>query len=350
LELDNNWKCKNIREVHSDGPAVSRQILSTEDWLPATVPGTILTTLLNNGKVPDPFYGMNNELIPDIYDSGNAYYTYWFVNDFDLDFPAQDEQVWLQFRGINYSCDVFLNGQKLNRDIHKGMFLRQSYNITSELSGNGKNRLAVIVFPPDPPGNPNGGQGGDGVIGRNVSHQYVAGWDWIQPVRDRNTGIWDKVTIERTKQINILDPHVVTLVPGKRHPNDPIQEAVLIKISAGLENPTGKNVEGKLTYNLETYTGQVDVSIPAGSTVQVKFPDLTFNNPKLWWPNGYGPQSLYDLAIEFHVNEKILSDMEMVRFGIREIRDEWNPATHSMATGSFLMPCSGSQNDDMMLR
>jgi hypothetical protein len=83
LELDNNWKCTNIREVHSDGPAVSRQILSTEDWLPAAVPGTILTTLLNNGKVPDPFYGMNNELIPDIYDSGNGYYTYWFVNDFD---------------------------------------------------------------------------------------------------------------------------------------------------------------------------------------------------------------------------------------------------------------------------
>jgi hypothetical protein len=73
------------------------------------------------------------------------------------------------------------------------MFLRQTYRITELLSRKGKNRIALIVYPPDPPGDPNGGQGGDGVIARNVTHQYLAGWDWIQPVPDRNTGIWDKV-------------------------------------------------------------------------------------------------------------------------------------------------------------
>ena len=82
------------------------------------------------------------------------------------------------------------------------MFLRQEYNISSLLSKDGKNRLAVIVYPPDPVGNPNGGQGGDGEIARNVTHQYVAGWDWIQPIRDRNTGIWDQVTIKKTKWIS----------------------------------------------------------------------------------------------------------------------------------------------------
>ncbi|MCK7535812.1 MAG: hypothetical protein MZV63_34925 [Marinilabiliales bacterium] len=48
-----------------------------------------------------------------------------------------------------------------------------------------------MVEPPANPGNPNGGQGGDGMIGRDVTMQFTAGWDWIQPVRDRNTGIWD---------------------------------------------------------------------------------------------------------------------------------------------------------------
>src|SRR5665648_662486 len=51
------------------------------------------------------------------------------------------------------------------------------------LTTNGENRLAVIVYPIDPVGNPNGGQGGDGEIARNVALQYVAGWDWIQPIR-----------------------------------------------------------------------------------------------------------------------------------------------------------------------
>ena len=154
--------------------------------MPATVPGTVLTTLLNNNKVPDPFYGMNNKYIRDIYETGNAYYTYWFVKDFK-ETAHGEELVWLHLRGVNYKCDVYLNGKKLNRKTHEGMFLRQQYNITAVLAKDGNNRLAVIVYPPDAPGNPNGGQGGDGTIAKNLTHQYTAGWDWIQPVRDRNT-------------------------------------------------------------------------------------------------------------------------------------------------------------------
>jgi len=328
-DLHEGWKCKNIKAVNADGLEISKPAYTTDDWLPATIPGTVLTTLLNNGLVPDPLIGMNNEYIPDIYDSGNAYYTYWFINDFESDPLREGEQVWIHFRGINYSCDVFLNGHKLNQALHQGMFLRQTYNITSLLSHNGKNRLAVIVYPPDPPGNPNGGQGGDGVIGRSVSHQYVVGWDWIQPVRDRNTGIWDRVSIERTRQVNIKDPHIVTLVPGIRLPYDPDQHKAVIKVTAELDNPTLKPVKGTLSYQLEEHTVNAEVTIPAGSVVLVDFPDLEFRNPRLWWPNGYGPQSLYDMVLEFHDESNILSDRETIRFGIREISNNWNSDTRS---------------------
>ena len=83
------------------------------NWLPATVPGTVLTTLLDNKKIPDPFFGMNNERIPDIYKTGSSYYTYWFIKDFNEPLPEQGKWVWLNFRGINYSADIFLNGHKL---------------------------------------------------------------------------------------------------------------------------------------------------------------------------------------------------------------------------------------------
>jgi len=165
-ELNSGWKCKNIKSLNAPGSEISLLSFPTNDWLPATVPGTVLTTLLNNQLVPDPFYGMNNESIPDIFDSGNLYYTYWFINDFEEEIPSNYEQVWIHLRGVNYSCEVYLNGHRLNQDLHQGMFLRQTYNVTTWLSREGKNRLAVIVYPPDPPGNPNGGQGGDGVIGR----------------------------------------------------------------------------------------------------------------------------------------------------------------------------------------
>ena len=41
-----------------------------------------LTTLLSNGLILDPLYGLNNETIADIGDVGREYYTFWFCNTF----------------------------------------------------------------------------------------------------------------------------------------------------------------------------------------------------------------------------------------------------------------------------
>lgn len=328
-ELNTDWKCLPSTKTKDKGEKISTTSYSLSKWKPAVVPGTILTTQLVNGEIPDPFYGMNNEEIPDIYDTGREYYTYWFVKDFLEKKPENDQQVWLTFRGINYSCDIYLNGQKVNKEVYEGMFLRKTFNVTNMLSSNGKNRLAVIVYPPDPVGKPNGGQGGDGRIAKNVSHQYVAGWDWIQPIRDRNTGIWDKVYIEKTGNVNVKNPHVITLVPGKRLAQGEQADAVL-KVSAELENVTSKKISGVLKYNLNGDLITQRVNLDANSTVEVPMPDYTVRNPKLWWPAGYGDQNLYKIKIEFYEDDtKSVSDYEDVSFGIREIQAGWNDHTRS---------------------
>lgn len=267
FELNSNWKCAQASTIKDDGTTISNSNYNIQAWKNATVPGTVLTTMLNNKEIPGPFYGMNNEKIPDIYNVGKDYYTYWFVNDFKEAAPSSNEQVYLHFRGINYSCNVFLNGRQLNKTLHKGMFLSATYNITSYLNKNGNNRLAVIVFPPDVVGNPNGGQGGDGTIAKNVMHQYVAGWDWIQPVRDRNTGIWDKVIIERTHQINIRNTHIITEVPGVRKVKGGQQPAI-IKVSAELYNPTTASISGVLSYELDGNKISQNVVVPSHTTKQ----------------------------------------------------------------------------------
>lgn len=329
-ELNSQWKCNNISRVKLKGEALSDPSAKLQGWQPAIVPGTVLTTMLNNKQVPDPYYGMNNNKIPDIYHTGRDYYTYWFVTDFKEKADAH-EQVWLNFRGVNYSCEVFLNGHKLSSKTHYGMFLRQSYNITPFLGKDGNNRLAVIVYPPDPVGNPNGGQGGDGTIARNVSHQYVAGWDWIQPIRDRNTGIWDKVTIEKTGAVNLRNPHVITIVPGKRFP-EAKQEPVTIKTSAELENPTNTAVQGSLQFKIAGVTSKKEITIPAKSTVEIKLSDFSLENPRLWWPAGYGEQYLYPAEFEFIPVSGKVSDRETLNVGIREIQNHWNSHTRSMQT------------------
>ena len=296
--------------------------------MPAVVPGTILTALLYNKLIPDPFYGMNNKLIPDIYTTGRDYYTYWFVKDFKESLPQNNHQVYLNFRGVNYSCNIFLNGHQLNAKLHSGMFLRQSYNITKWLAKDGNNRVAVIVFPPDVVGNPNGGQGGDGTIARGVGLQYTAGWDWIQPIKDRNTGIWDKVTIEKTGAVKLIDPHVITLVPGIRQADGPQQPAI-IQVSADLQNATDNLVSGTLQYSLDGKLISKKVVLNPNSVETVQLSDYTLKNPKLWWPNGYGPQNLYQLKLQFVTSGNAVSDENTIEMGVRQITTEWNERTES---------------------
>lgn len=67
----------------------------------------------------------------------------------------------LNFRAINYSAEVYLNGHK--ELLAKGMFRRHSIDVSDFLNPHGENLLAVLVYPPDHPGRipPEGGQGGD---------------------------------------------------------------------------------------------------------------------------------------------------------------------------------------------
>jgi mannosylglycoprotein endo-beta-mannosidase len=327
-ELNAGWKCKPNTTIVDGGDMISLPTYLLSGWQSAVVPGTVLTSQLHNKQIPDPFYGMNNKRIPDIYKTGRDHYTYWFIKDFKEVPAIAGNQVYLNLRGVNYSCNVFLNGHQLNEKLHQGMFLRQSYNITKWLAKNGNNRLAVIVYPPDPAGNPNGGQGGDGTIAKNVSIQYTAGWDWIQPIADRNTGIWDKVTIERTGAVRIIDPHVVTLVPGVRQTTG-TQKPAVIQVSAQLQNATAKAITGFLKYSLDGQPISKKVTLQPNATAEIQLNDHELKNPKLWWPNGYGPQNIYHLNLQFVTAANKVSDQKNIEVGVRQLTTEWNAHTQS---------------------
>lgn len=316
IPLDSGWRAKRASEAMEDGTQISSNRFESHGWIDAVVPGTVQTTMLHNKLIPDMFYGMNNEQIPDIYDVGADFYTFWFRNQFYLPQLKPGQQVWLKFRGINYSANMFLNGERINNDTHEGMFLRQKYLITPFLNASETNNLAVIVHPPNPVGEANGGQGGDGMIARSVTQQFAAGWDWISAIRDRNTGIWDEVAIEITGSIDIRDPYVRTRVPGKRLPNEK-QSPAFITISTDLVNATKKEQTGTLIAKIGDKQWSKSAVIKAGETLNITIPEIEMQNPKLWWPNGYGSAHLYQLELSF-VQNKELSDKETFKFGIRE--------------------------------
>ncbi|MFA5329881.1 MAG: glycoside hydrolase family 2 TIM barrel-domain containing protein [Prolixibacteraceae bacterium] len=323
VKLNSGWKAKRANEVPADGTVITQKDYRLSDWMDAVVPGTVLTTLLHNHKIPDPFFGMNNKEIPDISKTGNEYYTYWFCTNFSAPELKKGEQLWLKFRGINYSAEIFLNGRKVNPDTHQGMFLREKYRITPFLE-NGMNRLAVLVYPPNPAGSP-GGQGGDGLIAKSVAMQFTAGWDWICPIADRNTGIWDEVSLEKSGPVDLLDPHVVTKVPGKRMPSGK-QGPALIDASVDLQNSTDTLQRGKLVARCQTYEVSKMVEIPAGEKITVALPEFKIENPQLWWPNGMGDHPLYLIAFSFVQNKKDTLDTELVNFGIRQTDSRFDEA------------------------
>lgn len=321
--LNNNWKAKRATDVLADGNEITSGSFKPEGWMEATVPGTVLTTLLNNKQIPDPFFGMNNNLIPDVFETGRDYYTYWFYNEFELPDLKEDQQVWLNFRGINYFADVFLNGKRVNSSTHEGMYLREKYLITPFLNKGRSNRLAVWVAPPDPAGNPNGGQGGDGTIGRNITMQFTAGWDWICPVRDRNTGIWDQVLVEITGTTDLRNPFVEIRVPGVREPGAKQQPAFL-KSSVELVNPSSTAVQGTLSATIDGQTKSVKITLNPGEVKTAGLPEIKIDNPRLWWPNGMGDQPLYKVKFDFVVQSGVNLDSEEINIGIRETGNYWD--------------------------
>ncbi len=324
--LSAGWKAKRASEVNADGIRLTTEEPDLTGWLNATVPGTVLTTLVNNGLMPEPWFGMNNEQIPDVWKEGREYYTYWFFTRFSSETLDSTKQVWLNFRGINYRADIYLNGHRLNEATHEGMFLRQKYNVTALLNRQGHNRLAVRVEPPLHPGNPNGGQGGDGMIGHDVTMQFTAGWDWIQPVRDRNTGIWDEVTIEVTGDIDIRDGFARTRVPGPRLPGE-LQDPAFVTFSAELENPTDRLVEGEVALAYMGDTDRKKMKIEPHSTVTVTFSEKKQTDPRVWWPNGIGQPSLYQAVITFHDKKDNTLDREDLMFGFRETGSYFDDST-----------------------
>lgn len=128
--IHSDWYARKANEVKMDGNRLSAAPLDKTGWLPARVPGTVLTTLLENHMYPAPEFGLNNNLIPDIHEVGNDFYTYWFTRQFTINNLPEGRNVWLNFRGINYKAEIFLNGKRINRNTHEGMFLRKIFNIT----------------------------------------------------------------------------------------------------------------------------------------------------------------------------------------------------------------------------
>ena len=309
------------------GATLSRPGYDAKAWYAATVPGTVLTTLVDRGVYPDPDYALNNTAIPESLNKQDYWYRSEFTAPLNPNAGQDGRHQQLIFKGINYAAEIWLNGEKIG-DL-KGAFIRGQFDVTGKLKP-GVNAIAVKVSPPPHPGiaheeSLTAGVGENGGMQALDGPTFIAseGWDWIPSVRDRNTGLWQDVVLRSTGAVRIGDSHVVTTLPqvaGK--PDNSVAE---VEITVPVQNLTDAPVQVKVRAAFNDVAVEKVVSLAPGLAEVVfraaDFPQLSVRDPKLWWPNGYGQQILYGMRVIALVDGQ-LSDQKDSRIGLRQMTYE----------------------------
>ena len=333
------WKMMKADDVKVPASKLSSLGYNMDDWVPAVVPGTVLNSLVFNGKFPEPYYGLNNKLelnkIPDISKVGREFYTYWFRTEFDVPVSFAGKNIWLQLEGINYRAEVWINGNLLSTI--NGMFISDNINITDFVKTGVNNVLAIRVYPVDVPGTtmPKSWgavgefhNGGNGNIGLNTTMLMTIGWDFtfMDGIRDRNTGIWKSISLYTTGTVTMRHPFVKSEL---RKPDyDVARETITVEVVNPLSTSDTLNGEVRAEIVGEDIIVEKPFRILRGEEKKVtftpeEFPKLCIRNPRLWWPINKGTQNLYELKMTVHIEGKVCDSLK-TRFGIREVTSDRN--------------------------
>ena len=284
------WKILRASETGADGAAISSRGFDDSSWMCATVPGTVLGSYVDAGAVLHPNYEANQLYISDSYFRSD----FWYRDEFQasIDTPTQ----LLHFEGINWKADVWLNGTLLGQI--DGAFRAADFDVSGILK-DGTNCLAVRIIQNDSYGfvkeqtaytpDKNGG-----VLGADNPTMHASiGWDWLPTIRGRGAGIYDDVWLSFTGPVTISDPFVRAELPL------PDTTSATLFASAVLVNRSDAPVSGTLEWSFGEINVTKDVELAARESREVELDPQTLENPRLWWPNGYGEQNLYPVSFSF---------------------------------------------------
>ena len=314
------WRLAAAPGVAADGAQLSSTGFDDASWHAATVPGTVLQTLIDRGIYPDPDYGLNNLAIPE----SLARQDYWYRAVFDAPAAASASEWRLLFKGINYAAEVWFNGVRLGAVT--GAFVRGEFEVTPLLKRGARNALAVRVSPPPHPGIPSEesiafgpGENGGTMALDGPTFLATEGWDWIPAMRDRDTGIWQAVELLASGGIRIGDATVVTHLPL------PDTDRARLELHVPLDNRSSAPQVTRLSAAFDGVTIRKSLRLAPGPQEIVldarEFPELDVAAPRLWWPNGYGPATLHLLHLAVDVAGH-RADARDLRFGMRELSYE----------------------------
>ena len=270
-----------------------------EEFLPASVPGSVYHDLMQNGKMDDPFWRDNFPKALKRMDHDYEYKTE-FAADKAL---LKSDAVLLRFEGIDTVADVFLNGEKLGHT--ENMHRTFEFEVKDLLKEEG-NELRVLLHSPTrfikEEYKHNVADGSEeamvGFANLRKTH-CMFGWDWGPRLPD--AGLWRPVKLLGIEKARVDSVYV-----------------------------TQKHEDGKVTLHFDVDADVYDREALMGYTVLITDPDgketlckgspeeIAIERPQLWWPNGFGAQPLYTVEVRLYAGGKQV-DAWKKRIGLRTL-------------------------------
>lgn len=287
-------------------------------WYPASVPGSVLHDLMENGLVPDPYYELNSRLA-----EWAPERTWVYKKEFYIPEELEGRQITLVFEGIDYSSEIFLNGESLGKQ--EGMFVPWSLNISERLQY-GSNNLLAVVLEPAPFEQP---QVGKTSLVTTHKSRMTYWWDFCP--RMIHQGIWQEVYLLVNGEARLTDVYLHSSL------SEEMSEAE-VSIEVEAEGAEGCTLEGR--FGEHAFTGILE----NGRCTVV----LHIDNPRLWWCNGQGEP--YEYPVEVRLLDRLgeVSDRRTLAWGIRKIEflpnEETVPGREDVTaskTGSFTLCLNG---------
>ncbi|MGB8454749.1 MAG: glycoside hydrolase family 2 protein [Anaerocolumna sp.] len=302
--LNNNWKMRKS----DDG--VFRE---------AAVPGTLYTDLLRNGGMEDPFWKDNEDRALKLMEDDYEYVTEFSC---ETDF-LENDRVILHFDGLDTLCEVYLNGEVLGSTTN--MHRIWEFDVKNILMETG-NILKVVFHSPTKfireafaeRGTLGSDDAMEGFVHLRKAH-CMFGWDW--GIRLPDAGIFRPVSL-----LGINKARIDSFYIKQKHENN----QVILKFQVDTE--VAAKAAEELNYTVEISSPAGEKMIYEGSPSEVKI-----ENPKLWWPNGYGVQDLYTVKVILKSGNKEIDSQEK-RIGLRTMtmhrkKDEWGESFAHQVNG-----------------
>ena len=321
--LHKNWQIQSSCEVKAGGEQISLAGFDAKSWHKSDIPATVVGALVTDKTYPDPNYGTNLKSFPGMnYSDKNLFAnqdmpegspfrcSWWYRTEFTPPAGELKKTEWLNFLGINYRANIWVNGHKVaDANDVAGTYRSYEFDASKFLQAGKINAIAVEVFAPE---------------------KYDLGitWvDWNPTPPDKDMGIWKEVFLRSSGDVAVRNPFVTSKLDAK-------YKTAELTISGEVRNVSNEPVKGVLRAEVDGISLLQPVELGAGESKIVKFaPEqfakLKLAHPQLWWPFQMGTPHLYIAKLSVEIGKQV-SDAASVTFGIREVTSELTGKGHRL--------------------